>query len=140
MKYLQILCCFLSLAILASCSSQSTAIQPMPSYTASLQPTNTPAVIQINQTPLSMTQAWGKSTISKFPVTFGDNFFNPGGSYGENVITDDDQICGNVELSYHIRDQAQRLQLVQSIALVNLLDHIADTTGRISRAFLCCYW
>ncbi len=65
---------------------------PFPSPT-----TPPPTPITINQRPLTVTQAWGSGHIRQFPVTFGDRDFNFGGSYGENTISADGQMCGDID-------------------------------------------
>lgn len=110
------------LVFLASCSGPGVAGKLSATATASPmpQPTLTPTPIAINPTPLTMVQAWGNVQIASYPVTFGDRLFQPGGGYGENTITDDDQMCGNVESAIVTLTPAQILQQSQSIALLNL--------------------
>ena len=107
---------------LLSCTSQGSAAKPLetPTPTSPALPTMTPTPIVINQTPLTQTQAWGNGHVTHFPVTFGTRFFNAGGNYGENTITDDGQMCGTIESAIAFTDPAQLLQEVQSIALIDL--------------------
>lgn len=134
-------CIFLVfVVILVGCAGQSGAVRSAPKTptlpalpTSITAPVSTP--IEVNQTPLTQTQAWGNGHVSKFPITFGDRYFNPGGSYGENTITDDGQMCGNIESAIPFTDPAQLLREVQSIALINLHTGVMTTIQTLSAGY-----
>ncbi len=125
------------LVTLAGCATQSPAATTSaipPTETPVPLPTATPTPIQINQTPLTMAQAWGSGHVTQFPITFGDRRFNPGGNYGENTITNDDQMCGNIE-SAIILTPAQLLQAVQSVALIDLHTGVVTNIQTLSAGY-----
>jgi|GEM_PF-2217226 len=111
----------LLIVLLVGCSSGVIAKTPTPTSThiAYSPPAISPTPIEINQSPLTMLQAWGNSHVTQFPITFGDRTFNPGGNYGENTITDDGHMCGNTD-SAVILTPEQLLHDIQSISLIDL--------------------
>lgn len=108
------------LVVVAGCSGQFVAGKPSATVTVTPmpQPTMTPTPIEINPTPLTMTQAWGNVQVVSYPVTMGDRLFQAGGAYGEDTITDDDQVCGVIKPISPNFDQP--LQNVQSQVMFNL--------------------
>lgn len=108
------------IVVMVGCAGQSVAGKPAATPTASsyLYPTMTPTQEVANQTPLTLAQAWGNAKIVSYPTTMGNHFFQAGGAYGEDAVTDDDQVCGSIRLNS--TDFAQTLNSVQSLALLNL--------------------
>lgn len=106
--------------VVAGCSGPGVAGKPSATATASPipQPTMIPTPVEISQVPLTIAQAWGNVQIASYPVTMGDRLFQPGGGYGEDTVTDDDQVCGVIKPASPNFDHP--LQNVQSLVMFHL--------------------
>jgi hypothetical protein len=120
------MCLFLAcLLTLLGCTSQQVPTTSVATRTPTPAPTST--LPPLDYPPLTVAQAWGSGHISKFPVTFGNQDFNAGGNYGENTISDDGQMCGDIESAIATTDPAKILQQVESVALMNLHTGVVTT-------------
>jgi hypothetical protein len=112
-------CLFLAcLLTLLGCTSQQTTASSTATRTP--LPAPTPTLPPLDYPPLTVTQAWGNGHITQFPITFGTQFFHAGGDYGENSISNEGQMCGDMESAIPPTDPMQILQQVESVALINL--------------------
>lgn len=103
----QVRAVFLTIVIvmLAGCSGQSTTVKPFPTAIPLVQNT-------------LQTQAWGTVRVEQFVKTVGSMWFEQSSAYFQNIITDDDQLCGTVV--HKTSNNLQGIQNGYSVALLNL--------------------